>query len=663
MLTNVPFDFRQSSSRSTSATRHAPSRLLLTLALAVIGGVDAWALGIGPAMHTPVIGAPLRIEIPLQLGEGELPPQAGCVRIKALEAGAGAQFYPHNARVLVETRGRPRILVVASHGVTEPIVEFRLSVGCGAVVLRDFVLLAAAPSESTPAVNPASADVVAASGANSRAATLVTALPKPLVSGHTEILSVPTTMNTIARQRYPFDRTKRDEYRRLMATANPELFGGFRNPGAVSLSPGAELRIPDGLPPVDLKPVSESRQSGATSSPRPVVRDRLVIGSGGLSDQKYLASGEALATVKRMEAMLEEQKQIETRIDQSLRRANEALADTRRRFTEIESAQERNTRGLRDTQLRMEATDRKLAQSLDLWDLLLVIMTSGAAGAGLLILHDRLAGGRRPAASTPPEETDQNSRPSTSARSQAEMPKAVQLPVATARPEPRSPPPDPLAVTTTSAVQKTTNVEPSVPTSATMAVAKRPPVPTMPAPAPLAPAPVAALGTPSEMVPHAPVKAGLTASPQRQSAKDELLPTALAASLGLDGEHAEVINRLLPEFPSFDVCAWFEAFEYLRANEERKAFASLALQLNERLNVELPAWDRDVNAALSSLLDFPRIMDFLQTLWRANDPSLTRAFLVDLLADNRGGTRNGFTEGAATDIAVLIGILEINAGI
>ena len=173
--------------------RRAPSWLLLALILAVAGGVDAWALGIGQAMRMPVIGAPLRIEIPLQLGEGELPPQAGCVRIQALEAGADAQFYPHDARVLVETRGRPRILVVASRGVAEPIVEFRLSVGCSDVVVRDFLLLADAPSPATPVVKPAPADVVAASGANLRATAPVTSLPKAVVVTRTEILSAQTT--------------------------------------------------------------------------------------------------------------------------------------------------------------------------------------------------------------------------------------------------------------------------------------------------------------------------------------------------------------------------------------------------------------------------------------------------------------------------------------
>lgn len=643
-----------------AAARHAMPRQLLALALAALCGVDAWALGIGPATRMPVIGTPLRIEIPLQLGEGESPPQAGCVRLQALEAGADAQFYPHDARVLVESRGRPRILVVASRGVAEPIVEFRLSVGCSDAVVRDFLLLADAPSPATIAAKPAPADAAAASGANSRAAAPVTALPKAPVSGRTETLSVATTLNAIARQRYPLDRRKRDEYRQLMAAANPDLFSSVRNPGSVSLPPGAELRIPDGLPPIDPKPAGEPRQARASSSPPPGARDRLVIGGGGLSDQKYLASGEALATVKRMEAMLEEQKQIEAKIDESLRTANQALADTRRRFTEIEAAQERNAKGWRDTQLRMEATDRKLAQSLGLWDLLLVVMASGATGAGLLILHDRLAGGRRPAVSIPPEESEQKLRPSASAPRATDAPRMVQ-PVAAAVAESPQPGPTQAAETMPSALPQATRAEASAPAQASITVAKRPSPSPNPAQPPVALAPVAASGKQSEPTPKPPIKAALPAKAQRHPAQDDLLPTTLAASLGLDGAHAEAINRLLPEFPSFDVCAWFEAFEYLRVNEERKAFASLALQLNERLNVELPAWDRDVNASLSSLLDFPRITDFLQTLWRANDPALTRAFLVDLLTDNRGGTRNGFTEGAATDIAVLIGILDINA--
>ena len=233
--------------------------------------------------------------------------------------------------------------------------------------------------------------------------------------------------------------------------------------------------------------------------------------------------------------------------------------------------------------------------------------------------------------------------------------------VAVARAESSPPGPAQPAGAKTSVLPQATRPEAPAPAQASITVAKRPPPAPMPAQPPVVAAPVAASGKQSEATPKPPIKAALPPKAERHLAQDDLLPTTLAASLGLGGTHAEAINRLLPEFPSFDVCAWFEAFEYLRANEERKAFASLALQLNERLNVELPAWDCDVNARLSSLLDFPRITDFLQTLWRANDPALTRAFLVDLLTDNRGGTRNGFTERAATDIAVLIGILDINA--
>lgn len=626
--------------------------MLLFLVLCGFGSAETLALGIGAVVRQPVFGAPLRVEIPLLLGESETPPQHGCARIQELDSSVDAQFFPRDARVLIEARGRPRVLVVASRGVVEPIVEFRLSVGCSDVVTRDFVLLADAP----PAPNIEERHVAANADARNalpREGTTRFAATDTTVSSHAAILPSAISLNAIARQRYPASREKRDEYRHLMVAANPRLFQAIRNPGARQLLAGTELRTPENIPPIDPGPVAQIARSAPSNArpPRSGSHDRLLVGSRGLSDPRYLASGEALAIVKRMEGMLDEQKQIEVQIDNSLRAANSAFEDTRRRFREIEETQERQTRGMRETQARMDSADKKIAQSLGLWELLLVVMASGATGAGLLILHDRLAVGRGEVKSDRPAESEYAPRPLPAAgaapdAARTETPQAV----------PSLPPKPPASRSVNMRMADTPEVkqaaEPSAVTGPTRQGDQGKPVPPSSS--------VFPMGTPVVAFPE-PLSATNIRMPGRlrHVAKEELLPTTVAASIGLDGSHAESINRLLPELPCFDVCAWFEAFDFLRENDERKAFASLALQLNEKLNVELPSWDRDSSAKTSSLLDYPRITDFLQTLWRGADRVLTRVYLVDLLADNRGGTRNGFTEGAATDIAVLIGIIDI----
>ena len=143
----------------------------------------------------------------------------------------------------------------------------------------------------------------------------------------------------------------------------------------------------------------------------------------------------------------------------------------------------------------------------------------------------------------------------------------------------------------------------------------------------------------------------------------ELLFVGLGHYLGLSGERAARINSLLPELPSIDIFAWYLAFDLLREWEDRKSFAALALKLNESLNIEPPSWDRDLAAAQTSLLAHPRILEKLQSLCRSGDKLLIRSFLVDLLTDNRGGTRNGFPEGVAVDMATLIGMVDIELAV
>lgn len=81
----------------------------------------------------------------------------------------------------------------------------------------------------------------------------------------TQRLRAATNLNALARARYPGDLAARNEYRRLVALANPSLFGGRVRTGAVNLPAGTELVLPPGLAGIGgTQPTTSAAASGAT---------------------------------------------------------------------------------------------------------------------------------------------------------------------------------------------------------------------------------------------------------------------------------------------------------------------------------------------------------------------------------------------------------------
>jgi hypothetical protein len=67
----------------------------------------------------------------------------------------------------------------------------------------------------------------------------------------TQTLRYTTTLNTLARIRYPSRLDARDDYRRQVVAANPGLFTGRGPFGAVPIPAGTRLTNPSNLPPVE----------------------------------------------------------------------------------------------------------------------------------------------------------------------------------------------------------------------------------------------------------------------------------------------------------------------------------------------------------------------------------------------------------------------------
>jgi hypothetical protein len=69
-------------------------------------------------------------------------------------------------------------------------------------------------------------------------------------AGESLRLDSATNLNALARTRHPEDIVARNEYRRLMALANPSIFAGKLRVGSAHLRAGTVLVVPPDLPPI-----------------------------------------------------------------------------------------------------------------------------------------------------------------------------------------------------------------------------------------------------------------------------------------------------------------------------------------------------------------------------------------------------------------------------
>ena len=83
----------------------------------------------------------------------------------------------------------------------------------------------------------------------------------------TQRLLAATNLNALARARYPGDLAARNEYRRLIALANPSLFGGRVRTGAVNLPAGTELVLPAELAGIAGTPATTLTATAGTAGP------------------------------------------------------------------------------------------------------------------------------------------------------------------------------------------------------------------------------------------------------------------------------------------------------------------------------------------------------------------------------------------------------------
>ena len=120
--------------------------------LCTVFGVQA--LTLGRVRGAALMGRPLDLVVPLQMGAGE-DVSALCFEVDVFHADARQD--PGRVRALVEAAGQPhtaRVRILSSVPVDEPVVTIHLRAACGQQTSRRYVVLADFPSELTAAPLP-----------------------------------------------------------------------------------------------------------------------------------------------------------------------------------------------------------------------------------------------------------------------------------------------------------------------------------------------------------------------------------------------------------------------------------------------------------------------------------------------------------------------------
>ncbi|WP_154715897.1 hypothetical protein [Sterolibacterium denitrificans] len=376
----------------------------------------ATALEIGTPHGTPVLGNSLHLEFPIGLSGSSALPASNCFYLAPRPDDVDGDFFLKDMRFTLEKRGVGTVLVVkSSRGISSPVIGFRVQVGCDVGVSRDFMFFSsqheivapakpAAVVQAAAAVVPASASAAAASASASGMAEMTVARN--------------TRLNWLARGLYPSSRPLRDEYRRLMKAANPELFGHATDRvGSVHIPAGTVLRIPPNLPkkdapakpgavpppapsapptplaaPAAVPQASASRSDAArveTAPQRATQKtDRLVIGSG--QGRVPSLSGQNLRqTLERLEQMMTEKSESDIAMSETLTSLAASFGEVKTYLQGVDERIKRAEAGQLQAQTEIQSLREELHSSFSLVELLLAVVGGSIVGAGLIALFQR----------------------------------------------------------------------------------------------------------------------------------------------------------------------------------------------------------------------------------------------------------------------------------
>lgn len=367
-------------------------RLLSTLSLTCLA-TAAQAIGLGAPSGTPTLGRPLRLEIPL-IGHAGPPLAADCFQLAPVPGSADELYFPRRARAYIEPSQGKSFVVVAAGDVTQPVVEFRLTVTCGNSLTRDFTLLTMLPLLEAPKTAAQQPPAVI------HPPIQPTLAPPPQAPGSPDLLRLTqdTTLEALSREKYPAQPKAREKFKRMMQAANSSQIPSGEGFDLSLIPAGTELSVPKGLPerrygpyvaPITAAPrppTSASLAAPTNASPKPIPgptpaaarktsapADRLVLDA---SAAPPMSAAEASADLARLESIHTEQIKAQEALDERIARAQEAFAEIKEYVLQTEAR-------IRALEERNREQERRAAEA-QIWQLATAVLLGGVLGAGLL---------------------------------------------------------------------------------------------------------------------------------------------------------------------------------------------------------------------------------------------------------------------------------------
>lgn len=364
-----------------------------------------FALGLGEIEGRAIIGSPLHVTIPILGFQGD----AGLAACASLLPEGDDEEYG-GIRIKVEGS---RIHLSTARALTQPILQFRIRLGCSSAYERSFVVL---PSPAQGAETTSSSSTALPAPSHNNLFSTLRQIGPTSPRQRSIVLMSSTSLRMLARQRYPGDADARVDFIRRVAQANPDLFSIEDAAFDQRLALGTRLLMPESLPiPPHLD--SDSTRTVADSRARPprhkmpgspptakmkhefgTARGRLIVGAAGLSAADEPNAAKLSESVNRLIGMMNEQILVQITMIKRIETAEGELAELKRqaRTDKVRTAQlESEVRAVR------EVADRNGAVQL-----LLAILLGGVVGAWALSwgLRRKAEAAQLPTTTIPPAE-------------------------------------------------------------------------------------------------------------------------------------------------------------------------------------------------------------------------------------------------------------------
>lgn len=130
-------------------------------------------------------------------------------------------------------------------------------------------------------------------------------------------------------------------------------------------------------------------------------------------------------------------------------------------------------------------------------------------------------------------------------------------------------------------------------------------------------------------------------------------------ALGRTDHAIEVLEDYITTHPRASAHPWLYLMEIYRGMQHREDFEAVAKRFHQAMNVIAPQWEKSSQSMMvvpHSLEEFPHLLGRLADGWGT---LAAQDFLNNLLQDNRGGERQGFSMEVLQEILLLLTILEM----